>query len=196
MCGGLENDRQLRFHANGEKVPEAKTAWAIGEALHILGLPWCSGLLALWEHQEHFLMAGDLLDAVCADDSAKRSIAHRWHRLARAIDLQMLEPLDPYYEECRNKWIAGLRSHLADVTSALGDINVCWEALKGRQGGVVGLERVGPIRLLLSSQLSEDAESVFGKGYRELLDDDEATIAELTGLSSGAYDVTELDETL
>jgi len=63
----VADDANLRRLANRRrKAPRLETTYKIGEALREAGLPWCSGLYALYQHPKHYVEVYAVLDVVGA----------------------------------------------------------------------------------------------------------------------------------
>ncbi len=60
----------LRRIANGERVPKPRMTYEIGEGLRTAGLPWCSGLLSLYNHPSYRVDCYAVLDILSADRQA------------------------------------------------------------------------------------------------------------------------------
>ncbi len=64
----LADDAHLRRVAAGKtKAPRLEMTYNIGEALREAGIPWCSGLYALYQHPKHFVEVYAVLDMIGAD---------------------------------------------------------------------------------------------------------------------------------
>jgi len=62
------DDANLRRLAEGKRhSPRLETTYAIGEALRRAGIPWCSGIYALYQHPKHFVEVFAVLDIIGAD---------------------------------------------------------------------------------------------------------------------------------
>jgi len=62
------DDVSLRRLAKGEiKSPRLATTYKIGEGLRKAGIPWSSGLYALYQHPKHFVEVYSVLDSVGSD---------------------------------------------------------------------------------------------------------------------------------
>lgn len=138
MGRGPEYDAALRriVDPRSPRVPKIETTYDIGEGLRAGGLSWCSGLLALYRHQEHYFAALRLLSSVSEasqNDATFRKInVVSWLQLA-----QMLDALEGFSLP-DDALLAPARNALADQTQILQRaVNVAWT--KDIDGSVNGL---------------------------------------------------------
>jgi hypothetical protein len=87
--------RSLQNYRAGRSVPEAKSAWWLGETLRNLGIPWCSGLWMLWV-TGNYTAAITVVAATLRNEPQKAAVRCDifWHMLGYADRLAMTTRLD------------------------------------------------------------------------------------------------------